>query len=53
LVGEDFFSVRAEELALNARGRQFGQFPDISVPESFDDPLPDAEIVAWEGKPRD
>jgi hypothetical protein len=35
------------------RGRQFGQFPDISVPESFDDPLPDAEIVAWEGKPRD
>jgi hypothetical protein len=34
-------------------GRQFGQLPDISVPESFDDPLSDAEIVAWEGKPRD
>jgi hypothetical protein len=35
------------------RGRQFGQLPNISVPDDFDDPLPDAEIVAWEGKPRD
>jgi hypothetical protein len=35
------------------RGRQFGQLPTISVPDDFDDPLPDAEIVAWEGKPRD
>jgi hypothetical protein len=35
------------------RGRQFGQLPNISVPESFDDRLPAAEIVAWEGKPRD
>jgi hypothetical protein len=35
------------------RGRQFGQLPKISVPDDFDDPPPDAEIVAWEGKPRD
>jgi Antitoxin VbhA len=34
-------------------GRQFGQLPKISVPDDFDDPLPDAEIVAWEGKTRD
>jgi hypothetical protein len=35
------------------RGRQFGQLPKILVPDDFDDPLPDAEIVASEGKPRD
>jgi hypothetical protein len=35
------------------RHRQFGQLPKISVPYDFDDPLPDAEIIAWEGKPRD
>jgi hypothetical protein len=29
--------------------RTFGQFPSLGVPENFDDPLPDAEIVAWEG----
>jgi hypothetical protein len=34
-------------------GRQFGQLPKISVPDDFDDPLPDAEIVAWEAKTRD
>ena len=35
------------------RSRQFGQLPHISVPDDFDDPLPDAEIIAWESKPRD
>jgi hypothetical protein len=35
------------------RARQFGQLQHISVPDEFDNSLPDAEIVAWEGKPRD
>jgi hypothetical protein len=26
--------------------------PHISVPDGFDNPLPDAEIDAWEGKSR-
>jgi hypothetical protein len=29
--------------------RRFGQLRSISVPDTFDDPLPDAEIGAWEG----
>ena len=29
--------------------RKFGQLHDLSVPDIFDDPLPDAEIAAWEG----
>jgi Antitoxin VbhA len=36
-----------------ARDRQSGQLPNTSVPDTPDDPLLDAEIVAWEGKPRD
>jgi hypothetical protein len=28
--------------------RTFGQLPSLGVPENFDDPLPDAEIAAWE-----
>jgi hypothetical protein len=39
--------------SVGTRGRRFGQLPNISVPADFDDPLPDAEVVAWEGKPRD
>ena len=35
------------------RGRQFGQLPHISVPDDFDNPLPDDEILAWEGESRD
>ncbi|ORW05386.1 type II toxin-antitoxin system Phd/YefM family antitoxin [Mycobacterium kyorinense] len=31
------------------RRRKFGQLPTLAVPEGFDDPLPDAEIAAWEG----
>ncbi len=30
------------------RPRRFGQLPALAVPETFDDPLPDAEIAAWE-----
>lgn len=31
------------------RLRKFGQLPALAVPETFDDPLPDSEIAAWEG----
>jgi prevent-host-death family protein len=30
--------------------RRFGQLPTLSVPDSFDDPLPEDEIAAWEGR---
>lgn len=33
----------------NQRPRRFGQLPALAVTETFDDPLPDAEIAAWEG----
>jgi hypothetical protein len=29
--------------------RRFGQLQNLSVPETFDDPITDAEIAAWEG----
>lgn len=28
--------------------RTFGQFPNLVVPEGFDDPLPADELAAWE-----
>ena len=31
------------------RPRKFGQLPALVVPENFDEPLPDAEIAAWQG----
>lgn len=31
------------------RPRRFGQLPALAVPDNFDDPLPDAEVAAWEG----
>ena len=30
--------------------RQFGQLPNLTVPEDFDEPLPDAELAHWEGE---
>jgi prevent-host-death family protein len=30
--------------------RQFGQMPNLTVPEDFDEPLPDAELTRWEGE---
>jgi hypothetical protein len=39
--------------SVGTRGRQFGQLPNVSVRDDFDDPLPGAEIVSWEGEPRD
>jgi prevent-host-death family protein len=31
------------------RRRKFGQLPALLVPDNFDEPLPEAEIAAWEG----
>lgn len=31
------------------RPRRFGQLPALTVSATFDDPLPDAELAAWEG----
>jgi prevent-host-death family protein len=31
------------------RPRKFGQLPALVVPDNFDEPLPDAEIAAWQG----
>jgi prevent-host-death family protein len=28
--------------------RKFGQLPTLAVPETFNDPLPEAEITRWE-----
>jgi prevent-host-death family protein len=28
--------------------RQFGQLPGLVVPDSFDEPLPESELAAWE-----
>lgn len=34
---------------VNARPRTFGQFPNLVVPESFDEALPEAELAHWDG----
>ncbi|OBK57252.1 prevent-host-death protein [Mycobacterium gordonae] len=34
---------------VNPAPRRFGQLPMLAVPDDFDEPLPDAEIAAWEG----
>ncbi len=34
---------------VHRRLRKFGQLPALVVPEDFDEPLPDAELAAWEG----
>ena len=31
------------------RPRKCGQLPALIVPHNFDEPLPEAEIAAWEG----
>lgn len=33
------------------RPRTFGQLPNLVILESFDDPLPESELSAWEGVP--
>lgn len=37
------------EPTTNDRPRRFGQLQNLSVPDAFDDPLPEAEIGIWEG----
>lgn len=34
---------------VQATPRRFGQLPNLTVPEDFDDPLPESELAAWEG----
>jgi len=34
---------------VHEKPRRFGQLPTLTVPEDFDDPLPDAELAVWEG----
>ena len=29
--------------------RQFGQLPNLVVPNDFDEPLPDSELARWDG----
>ena len=29
--------------------RKFGQLPNLVVPNDFDEPLPESELVRWEG----
>ena len=41
--------VTDETKSASKRSRTFGQLPDLTVPNSFDDPLPGPEIAAWEG----
>ena len=31
------------------RPRRFGQLPALTVPDDFDEQLPDTELAAWEG----
>ncbi|WP_102145880.1 type II toxin-antitoxin system Phd/YefM family antitoxin [Mycobacterium hubeiense] len=32
----------------HTKPRTFGQFPTLTVPDGFDDPLPAEELSAWE-----
>ena len=34
---------------VHPRPRKFGQMPALAVPDDFYEPLPEAEIAAWEG----
>lgn len=34
---------------IQATPRRFGQLPNLTVPEDFNDPLPESELAAWEG----
>lgn len=33
---------------IEPKARKFGQFPGLAIPEDFDDPIPDAELTAWD-----
>jgi prevent-host-death family protein len=34
---------------VNPAPREFGQLPALTVPDTFNDPLSESEISAWEG----
>ncbi len=34
---------------VHRRPRTFGQLPTVKVADNFDSPLPESELVAWEG----
>jgi prevent-host-death family protein len=34
---------------VHPRPRTFGQLPTLKVADNFDNPLPESELVAWEG----
>jgi prevent-host-death family protein len=34
---------------VNPTPRKFGQLPALTVPDTFNDPLPKSEIEAWQG----
>ena len=39
----------ARLVPVTAVPRRFGQLPNLVVPNNFDEPLPAAELAAWEG----
>jgi len=38
-------------MPVEQRRRHFGQLPTLVVRDDFDEPLPEADIAAWEGGP--
>lgn len=38
----------AKLVPLQPAPRTFGQLPNLAVPKDFDEPLPEAELAAWE-----
>ena len=39
----------ARIVPVTATPRRFGQLPNLVVGDDFDEPLPDSELVPWEG----
>ena len=37
-------------MPIQPRPRKFGQLPNLVIAIDFDDPLPDSELAAWEGR---
>jgi hypothetical protein len=49
LVETQWMTVEHVRAADGDIARRFGQLQNLSVPDTFDDPITDAEIAAWEG----
>lgn len=41
---------RLGSVSTTPTSRRFGRLHNLSVPEDFDEPLPDAELASWEGE---